>query len=148
MTAALLLILATCGLLAEDIKNDAEEMKRLEGSWKLVSLEAGGKKGLSGEGRAFDKIVIAGGKLTMSNSPFTNLPVKIDATQKPKSIDLLLPKEAGGKPWYGIYSLDGDELKLCLIVVKKGEASDARRPDTFETKDKPLMLLTLKREKQ
>ena len=52
-----------------------------------------------------------------------------------------------GKTFPAIYSLEGDELKLCIPVVEPGKKDEAKRPDNFDTKGKPAMCFTCKREK-
>jgi hypothetical protein len=48
-----------------------------------------------------------------------------------------------------IYALKEEELKLAMPFVPKGRNSGERllRPESFETKDKPVMVLTAKRRK-
>jgi uncharacterized protein (TIGR03067 family) len=54
---------------------------------------------------------------------------KIDPGQKPKHIDITAPEgEQAGKTSKGIYSLDGDMLKMCYANPDKD------RPKEFESK--------------
>jgi uncharacterized protein (TIGR03067 family) len=51
---------------------------------------------------------------------------KLDPTKKPKAIDVVLQDKKTGQ---GIYSLEGDTLKIC-----HGESDDPR-PSEFESKE-------------
>ena len=75
------------------------------------------------------------------------LTFKIDPGKKPKQIDMADPKDKDAKPVPCIYSLEGDELKLCLPLVAPGKKDDAARPESFDTKDKKLMTFICKRQK-
>ncbi|MCI0455474.1 MAG: TIGR03067 domain-containing protein [Gemmataceae bacterium] len=73
--------------------------------------------------------------------------VRLDPSQKPKWIDLTFKKGEKSYPLKAIYDLSGDELRLCIPLAQPGVAFENKRPDGFETKDKPLALLRLKRAK-
>ena len=69
---------------------------------------------------------------------------KLDSTQKPKVIDTTHETDPG-KPilQLGVYSLDGDTLKLCL------ESAGKPRPAKLETKPQDTsVLFVLKRAKK
>ena len=68
--------------------------------------------------------------------------VKLASDQKPKAIDLIRDKD--GRPWLGVYSLDGDELKLCMAMVEKGNVDEQKRPTDFD-KTKVQMIIIAKR---
>jgi len=63
----------------------------------------------------------------------------LEPTQKPKALDLVM----GGKRIPGIYTLEADQLTMCLNTSKNGE-----RPTRFATDAKTggLRLMTLKRQ--
>jgi uncharacterized protein (TIGR03067 family) len=66
---------------------------------------------------------------------------KVDASKKPKQIDLASQKT--GKAILGIYELQGDELKICIAPDGK------TRPSEFKTApDSEAAVLVLKRIKQ
>lgn len=148
---ALVMVAAAGLLLAADAKEDAaKEMKKLEGTWKVVSAEAGGAK-IPDDKLKDAFIVIKGDKLTMvdkgKDKDNKELTLKIDPSKKPKLLDLTDPKEKDGKPVPAIYALDGNELKICIPLVEMGKKADAKRPESFETKDKAIMTFNCKREK-
>jgi uncharacterized protein (TIGR03067 family) len=147
-----LLILVTGLSIAADAKEDvAKETKKLEGTWKVTASEVGGMK-LPEEKLKDSVLIIKDGKFVMAErgkeKEGKQLTFKIDPSTKPKHLDLTDPKEKDAKPVPCIYALDGDELKVCIPLVEKGKKDEAKRPEGFETKDKPLMALTCKREKQ
>jgi uncharacterized protein (TIGR03067 family) len=118
----------------------------LEGTWVVESAEK--------EGAAFEaakgKVVFASGKVTGPH--FGKASITIDASAKPKSIDL--KPEVKGEPFLpGIYKFDGGKLYWCMSVATKQEPKGTKRdrlwkisprPSTFESKD--ATLLVLKRE--
>ena len=94
---------------------------------------------------------IAGSKLEIAGNKFTSTTgdvvykgtYKLDATQKPKTIDLMFTEgPEKGTTALGIYELNGDTWRICLTVTAK------ERPKEFATKSgSGLALKTLKRKK-
>ena len=119
---------------AQDKKDD-----KLDGKWLVVSVERDGKAddALKGGVR-----VIAGDKYTLSdkNGKATPGTFKIDASKKPKTIDMM-PAEGQykGKTLLGIYEVDGQSLKICFAEPGKD------RPTEFASKG--AVLAIHKREK-
>ena len=101
---------------ASDVTGD---LKALQGVWQLVEVETGAATPPSAA--AMDQfkatsITIIGDTMTIAEpSGKAVSSLKLDSTQKPKTIDLNLPEgpNKGAMP-RGIYSLDGDTLRLCL----------------------------------
>jgi uncharacterized protein (TIGR03067 family) len=126
-----------------------EELKKLQGTWKVVEMEAAGKPLL--EGKKTLPLVIEGEKLTIMDN---TMGMKIDPTPRPRLLDLLLAKGEERLTLKCIYALDKDELKICMpLLPKKGQkdvdpAKVNQRPKSFETAGKPLVLITAKREKR
>jgi uncharacterized protein (TIGR03067 family) len=58
----------------------------------------------------------------------------IDQTKQPKTIDIRISDKEKA---LGIYELDGDTLKLCMIEDRDGNA----RPTEFAGKDKAILLV-------
>jgi uncharacterized protein (TIGR03067 family) len=137
---------------AADKPDDAakDEMKKLEGTWAVVSVEAMGKAADKEKDPVPQQVVFKDDKITlkMRDGDGPTFVFAVDPGQKPKAMNWI--KEADGSHIGGIYSLDGDELKLCFPLVPKErkEGETLKRPENFDTKDKPVMLLTAKREKK
>jgi uncharacterized protein (TIGR03067 family) len=101
---------------------------RLQGAWKVTSGRANGKEGPEDafkEARLEFKGRHVRG--TTENGKTRRLTFKIDPRRRPKTIDLTNP--ARKQTILGIYSLEGDRLKLCL------GAPGAARPTRFEAKE-------------
>ena len=72
---------------------------------------------------------------------------KLDPTKKPKQIDFTPldgPPNEKGKTGHGLYSLEGDVLKLCM---PKGPDADERPTELRTEEGGKAFLITLKREK-
>jgi uncharacterized protein (TIGR03067 family) len=133
----------------ESTPKATEDLKALEGTWRVVSVEEKGVK------TAVDRnytLTFRGDKLhQFDNSPHGvdfQYTFKLDPTMDMKTIDTTIikagnerDKEEVGKTMLGIYALDGDDLQICIGVPV--------RPTGFQTKGKPdTVLLVLKREKK
>jgi uncharacterized protein (TIGR03067 family) len=130
-------------LLGADTPKDAavqQEVKDLQGTWKVVGFEVGGSEQT---GKGPKQIVIKGDEF-QGLAP--NVTFRIDPVKKPKTLDLI-DKGDATKVFPLIYELKGDELKLVFSLVRAGKGEKPQRPDSFQTKDKPLALITAKREK-
>jgi uncharacterized protein (TIGR03067 family) len=133
------------------VADDArDEIKKLEGAWKVASAEIDGN---SADGKKFGitGLIISGGKLNFQNDgkDVMAFMFTVDPTKKPKAMDWVKDKNSITLPT--IYSLEGDELKMCMPLLPKkgsGEKVDVKRPENFDTKGKPVLTLTLKREKK
>ena len=102
--------------LASDAGND---LKALQGVWQLVEVETGAATPPSAtqlDQFKATSITIAGDTMTVAEpSGKAVSSIKLDSTQKPKTIDLTVIEgpNKGAMP-LGIYSLDGDTLRMCL----------------------------------
>jgi uncharacterized protein (TIGR03067 family) len=100
----------------------ADDAKEIQGTWKIVSAVAEGKP----ETAPVMTFAIGGGKMTPVNGPQSGESgeYRLDSTALPKAIDIIEP---GAKIARGIYTLAGDDLKIC--VAKPGDP----RPAKFES---------------
>jgi uncharacterized protein (TIGR03067 family) len=140
IASAACLLVASVALAAEP----EGDLKVLQGAWVIAEANLAARdhiddfKGM--------KLAVEGENYTISfgkNSDKGTL--KLDATKKPKQIDLTTTKEGPfkGRNLPGIYELKDDTVVLCLNSEKQD------RPTAFEAKEKtPMMLLTFKREKK
>jgi internalin A len=144
--SAVFFIVVTGLLLAADEPNDAaakKESEKLSGTWKAITVERDGQP----DGAAQNAIVTytAEGKLTVKFAEGTRGEgtYRLDPSKTPKRMDYTLSFGTNkGEPHKGIYSLEGDTLKIC------GSEPGKPRPKEFATKaDSGRVLLVLKREK-
>ncbi len=140
--------LISVGMSADDDNN--AEMRKLEGTWKVTSFEVGGKKVDPGKG-APEKAVIKDGKATFFSGgkeipTFRNLKLELDPKKKPKEINLVRGEK---ERLPCIYEVTAEGLKLAMpLVPEKGKPGERlSRPESFDTKDKPFLVLTAKRSK-
>jgi RNA polymerase sigma factor (sigma-70 family) len=128
---------------ADKPKDDKEAIL---GTWRVVTQEQQGQsKEESEEHRLIfsaDGFTIKKGDETLYKGKF-----KIDASKKPKTIDMEIIESAkggnDGKTGLGIYSLEGDTLKWCV-----NEPGETERPKEFSAPSGTrLMFVTFKREK-
>ena len=109
----------------ESVKNDKA---KIQGAWKLASLEADGVEGPP-EVVAAMQLSFKGDKLVFSPGEpgFTRFTFKLDSTTKPPSFDMTHADGADkGKTTKGIYAWEGDTLKICL--------GEEKRPKDFTAK--------------
>ncbi len=102
--------------------NDAME---LNGKWRLVSVES------SGGSREIDEDIrwqIKNGQVLYGGEPLAT--TTYYPTSSPKGIDVKLVEP--NSAYEGVYSLENDELKICLNVRTIGPKA---RPFDFATKD-------------
>jgi uncharacterized protein (TIGR03067 family) len=121
---------------ADDPKGDVakKEQEKLQGIWKVVSGEQGGKP--LPDGALSLKFVFAGEKVKTGEESTS---YRLDPAATPRRIDLTNDQK---ETMLGIYQLDGDRLKICYS--DPGE----KRPTEFATKPGAKMLLfVLDREK-
>lgn len=125
------------------VADDKDDLEKLQGTWKLVSLEKDGKKQPEDAIKNF-KVIIKDDKFILKdgNTDY-EATIKLDTAKKPKTIDLAVKDGDKAETKKGIYQLDGDDLKLCVAGAPDGE-----RPAEFATKPKAgVGLVVLKREK-
>ena len=145
-SSLLLLLLLAAGESAEPKKAPTigEELQRFQGTWQIEAWEEGGKalsavdikkRGVFFGGNIF--VLRRDGKLHRAGT------TKIDPAKAPHTINLAI-KEGDNKDdvMLGIYSFDGDTLKLCF------DPDGQNRPDTFKPDAKAgFTLITLKKPK-
>uniref|UniRef100_Q01WD1 Lipocalin-like domain-containing protein n=1 Tax=Solibacter usitatus (strain Ellin6076) TaxID=234267 RepID=Q01WD1_SOLUE len=101
------------------------DLKALQGTWKIVSLEMDGSAMPSGEA----SIIVKGSRFTTTamGGEYSGA-IEVDETTSPKSFNLRF--DAGpetGNTSYGIYELSRDSWKICLTL------RGGKRPTTFAT---------------
>lgn len=121
----------------------ANDLKALEGKWKVEAAEAQGKPVEAPELREL-MVTITGDRYeVIVNGETDRGSLKLDESQKPKFMDATDTEgENIGKVIKAIYEVTGDTLRVCYAM--KGD----ERPTEFATKEgTPLLLITYRREK-
>jgi uncharacterized protein (TIGR03067 family) len=142
-TAGLLLLILATSVVGQDKPKDqtAKDAEALKSKWEVVSSEFEGKPANDAY-KPGTLIVIEGDELYFTDgfAQSSKAKFKLDATAKPKSIDIGVGK-GEKKVAEGIYSLDKDALKLCVSL-------EGKRPKEFKTKSGDnTNLFVLKRQK-
>jgi uncharacterized protein (TIGR03067 family) len=95
-----------------------EEARKLQGTWEFVALEYRGRRYDTAEFKVKfgnPKFIITEDKLTGTfSNESTTIPLKIDATARPKKIELTRQRFTGKGAFQALYQLEGDTLKTCF----------------------------------
>lgn len=127
-------------LFAIALDDSKAELEKLQGTWKVVAVVRNGKKQAEEAGKE-RKMTFKGDEVTLRDgNKEAQATCKVDANKEPKTIDLILKGEET-KPIQGIYTLDGDDLKIAAPTEPGKE-----RPKDFAG-GKDVTVVYLKREK-
>jgi uncharacterized protein (TIGR03067 family) len=143
LAVAVTVILGTCST-----GDGGQEAKKFEGTWVLVKMEVQGKSLLKKDEKA-SKFIIKDGKLMSDAVAAPKEPLElsrvVDAAKQPSTVTLPLE---GKIKFYGIYEVNGDELRVCGegVDTAQDKNPEARRPKEFDS-NKGL-LLVFKRERK
>jgi uncharacterized protein (TIGR03067 family) len=142
----LMLTLAVLALTfgAQDPK---QELDQLQGTWKAVALQEGGKE-VKGEAAEHFRLIVQGDKFTLKSRVAdeyqqTRYTGRLDPGKEPKAIDLTDSTfEVKESVLQGIYELKGEVLRLRL--AKPGQ----KRPPGFAGPSEPgWVFVVLQRDK-
>jgi len=128
---ALLVTTAVLLVAADDRADVKAEQDKLQGTWRLVSLEVNGEKATRGELKKEQTMVVEGEKFTSTIDDKHSFKgtFKLDPSKKPKAVDAVVTEgEFKGKTLLGIYEVDGDTLRACYAAPGK------ERPTEFASK--------------
>ena len=119
----------------EPTKEAKKELEKLQGEWKVVSVDFRGKE-LDADTIKKMKLLVVKGNEWMAPSG-GNLSIKrIDPTKNPKELDLVLAAKGMEGVYPGIYKLDGDTFTFCRPASGKGE-----RPKDFKAGEEVVVFV-------
>src|SRR5262249_49327677 len=129
-------VLLGVGLLLYPAQADPPRDDRalIQGAWQAVSVERGGQPAPDDYTRSM-RLVFADDRVSMPNRGLDEkkgATFKLDPAARPKTIDIVLEKEA---KMLGIYELDKETLKLCLVEA------GTPRPTEFVGKDRQVLIV-------
>jgi RNA polymerase sigma factor (sigma-70 family) len=134
--------LVPTALAAPDDTAKAEaELKKLQGTWVIISGEKGGEKR---EGNGEEQLKIDGGTFSIWHGGHVEESgtIKLGPSKNPMEIDLQFEEgKKEGKTGLGIYAWDGEDLRLCV-----GDPGGGKRPADFTTMPEDRVLIVFKRQ--
>ncbi len=139
--------LATPLLVAAGTDDVRKELKALQGTWKAVALEAGGKALPKEAVPDFTFIIGAEGKSTgkTAQGDYTAT-ILVNPKSDPKTIDNLHESGAQkGKKQCGVYKLEGNKLTVCMT---RPGVEETDRPKDFATKETANVVFVFERFKE
>lgn len=119
------------------------DMEKIQGTWMVESGQEGGKALEAGKVKGTMVTITADTITVKEGDQKREMTYKLDPAKNPKTIDLTTTQGTDkGKTAQGIYSLEGDSLKICFTIPGKD------RPIAFDTRaDSKEMLFTMKKAK-
>jgi RNA polymerase sigma factor (sigma-70 family) len=128
---------------AHDKAKAEAELKKLQGTWVIVSGE---KAGVKREGNGEELIKFDGETFSIMHNDHVEEAgaIKLDPSRNPMEIDLEFREGNNqGKTALGIYAWDGENLKLCMAAPGR-----ETRPKDFTTNPEERALIIFKRKDQ
>lgn len=119
-------------------------LKKLEGTWEVVSVESNGMKGAEADVTGLAYVFEANGKWKLQKDGETQAEgaFTIDPAKEPPTIDYKIvssiSEESKGKSSLGIYKLDGDKLTVC-----RSWPDNDQRPTEFAAAAESKCILTV-----
>ena len=130
---AMILALGFFAAVTANAQEDAvkQEMKKLQGNWVRIYVEADGKKSDDGKKEPGQAIT-----LTINGDKYDGETFKLDPAKNPKHINVSTVDDKGkAMTLPGIYELKGDVLKLCFPFPFEGKFDKiGKRPTEFGSK--------------
>jgi uncharacterized protein (TIGR03067 family) len=122
----------------------ADDLKAMEGTWKVESAEAGGKQIESADLKEIIVTIKGDNYEVLTKGERDAGTMKLDETQKPRTMDATDTEGKDvGKVLKAIYEISGDTLRVCYATE-----GDERPTELASREGKSWLLLTYKREKK
>ena len=128
-----ILLALGCLIGSDDAKTSDQSKKDLEkmqGTWHAIAAEV---KGTPSDADALKKfeLVVKNDSYTVKTSGKEHVSAKLvlRADKEPKEMDIVLETDPVYK---GIYEIDGDTLKICLVLSSD---DDSKRPKEFKSEE-------------
>ncbi len=128
-----ILLALGCLIGSDDAKTSDQSKKDLEkmqGTWHAIAVEV---KGTLSDADALKKfeLVVKNDSYTVKTSGKEHVSAKLvlGADKEPKEMDIVLETDPVYK---GIYEIDGDTLKICLVLSSD---DDSKRPKEFKSEE-------------
>jgi uncharacterized protein (TIGR03067 family) len=118
MLSPLLRSLVSCaalfaGVLLTTGSARADDQEHMQGSWRVIFAEIGGKEANKEQLKGLE-VIVEGDKFTLVEGARKEVVhFSLSPDSKPKTIDFFKSTEKKEKVWLGIYAFDGKDLKLC-----------------------------------
>ena len=120
-------VVTALSLTAASVGSAAGDKKGIEGTWKLTSVNFGGKDEPVPEGKGVT-LKFMGGKVTADEGggKIEEGTYKVDDTKKPKTLDMIMKKGGKDETVLAIYEVSGDTLKVGFADQPKAGAVPRR----------------------
>lgn len=128
-----ILLALGCLIGSDDAKTSYQskkDLKKMQGTWHAIAVEV---KGTPSDADALKKfeLVVKNDSYTVKTSGKEHVLAKLvlAADKEPKEMDIVLETDPVYK---GIYEIDGDTLKICLVLSSD---DDSKRPKEFKSEE-------------
>ena len=122
----------------------ADDVKDLQGTWKIVGVQVAGRTIPAGK-FTLDAIVIKGDRLALSKDgkEAMDVTISVDSSASPKQMIWENP-EHGSLPT--IFEIKGNRLKLCFPLQQASKDNDIPAPEGFDTKGQQAIMFAAERQ--
>jgi uncharacterized protein (TIGR03067 family) len=102
----------------------AKDLEAMQGDWAVIEYVVDGIKSEDDNAQSLFR-TIKGNHYTvfLFDKPLGSGTIKLDATRMPKTIDSI-PDKMPGKPFLGIYEIDGNRVKVCYAPPGKDRPTE------------------------
>jgi uncharacterized protein (TIGR03067 family) len=138
------IVIVAGAVLAVAADDPKDEMKKMEGTWLVVSAENDGEK-LPDDVIKMMKSIVKGDKVSiyLGDKVVGEATFTVDPSKKPKTMDSVSTMGPDkGKKSLAIYEFDGDTMKICFTE------GDERPKEITAKKGSKCFLVVYKREKK